>query len=148
MRTRSVRIGVCASGRAPLPLRAYIPHPFPFHIFAAPPPTPPPKGEKGRKEMWCGLFRHYGLQKVSFKAPLNLRAFHSTFLRPCGARGAPVARVHGNASVHSHCASTSHRPLTFVRDACSVLASCSLSGFGGVRGSSLCLPNPPSARTN
>ena len=54
----------------------------------------------------------------------------------------------GSLSVRSHFAITSHWPFAFAHDACSVLTSCSLCGFGSVRGNALCLPHPPSARTN
>jgi len=45
----------------------------------------------------------------------------------------PVSAFGGSSSVRSHFAITSHWPLTCVRDACSVLASCSLCGFVRVR---------------
>jgi hypothetical protein len=48
----------------------------------------------------------------------------------------PVSAFGGSLRARSHFAITSHWPLTFVRDACSVLASCSLCGFVRVRGNS------------
>lgn len=63
--------------------------------------------------------------------------FCSSFLPSfASVRGAPVSAFCGSSVVRSHFVVTSHRSLTFVRDACSVLASRSLCGFGGVRGSS------------
>jgi len=86
-----------------------------------------------------------GLQKERHLNYIILSLFS---LSLAAARRAPVSAFSGSSSVRSHFAITSHRPLAFARAACSVLTSCSLSDFGGVRGNSLCLPHPPSARTN
>ena len=118
-------------------------------LFAAPPTPPAAK----RKKEWKGNFwfccRRFTPPKrlishISIFASFT-PAFSPSF---ASARGAPISASCGSSVVRSYFASTSHWPLTFVRDACSVLASCSLCGFGGVRGNSLCLPHPPSARTN
>ena len=69
MRTRSVRIGVrMRLGTRSLP-RAYIPHSFPY-IFLRLLPRPLRRKAKRRKEMRCGLFRHFVLQKAHKVATL------------------------------------------------------------------------------
>lgn len=44
-----------------------------------------------------------------------------------------LSALGGSLNVRSHFATTSHWPFAFAHDACSVLASCSLGGFGGVQ---------------
>ena len=43
----------------------------------------------------------------------------------------PISAFCGNSRVHSHFATTSHRPFAFAHNACLVVASCSLCGFSG-----------------
>lgn len=89
-----------------------------FHFFAAP-PRPPAARRKGkaRKFLVCAV------GSVSKSSVRSLHFPNFAFSDLPSTRGAPIARACDSTNIRSHLASTSHWPLTFVRDACSVLAS-------------------------
>jgi len=97
-------------------------------------------GGAGKK--WKGKFLVLVPPLHSFRKDLLTYFSIVAILRPsfppsfAAARRAPVTAFGGNSSVRSHFAITSHRPLAFARDACSVLASCSLGDFVQICGSS------------
>ena len=100
-------------------------------------------GVGGAGKKWKGKFLVLVPLLHSSRKDLLIYFSIVAILRPsfppsfAAARHAPVTAFSGSSNVRSHFASTSHWPLAFARDACSVLASCSLRGFGRVCGNSI-----------
>jgi len=73
----------------------------------------------------------------SKKSVIYILSFCRSFLHPSRRRGAPPSPRFVVALASAHTSQSSRiGTLAFARAACSVLASCSLGGFGRVRGNS------------
>lgn len=113
--------------------------------------------QKVERDFWFA-FATTSSKKLHFNLHLKLRAFHFAFLRPCGDPRRYAYSGFIVFLVFTHTAHASHRPLTFVRAACSVcarvrlVASVEFVVFKVVCASrkkiDMCLSHPPSTRTN